>query len=204
MTQLDLLRRVRWSWTLPLFASTVTAVLMVVAVHDSATFWADHPGLTDTPGEFQSPATLLAQILNGPGFFFPSPFGPIDADWIRLPGVALFWAWLGRGLDRRLRGEQTKITGARSRRLAFNLVMLGIAALFAFEFLRILHMQALLPFDNAFRGLMWSSQWDVKLRLTPLGWYIGLAWSVVYVLYFAVKSLRALTTAQPINRHVSG
>ena len=34
----------------------------------------------------------------------------------------------------------------RSRRLAWNLVMLGVAALFAFEFLRQLHMQTLLPF----------------------------------------------------------
>jgi hypothetical protein len=107
-------------------------------------------------------SSLLAQILNGPGFFFPWPFGPIDADWIRLPGVALFWAWLGRGLDRRLRGEQTKMKNRRSRRLAWNLVMLGVAALFAFEFLRQLHMQTLLPFDNAFHGLMWSTPWNVK------------------------------------------
>lgn len=202
MTRPNLLRRFRWSWTLPLIASSVTAVLIVAAVRDMRTFWAAHPGLTDTPGEYQSPATLLAQMLNGPGFFFPWPFSPIDADWIRLPGAALFWGWLGRGLDRRLRGEQTKMNNPRSRRLAWNLVMLGVAALFAFEFLRMLHMQTILPFDNAFHGVLWSTPWNVKLRLAASGWYVGLAWSVVYVFYFAVNSLRALTTAQPMNSNV--
>lgn len=183
MTRPNLLRRVLWSWALPLLATAITASLIVAAVRDNAAFWAAHPGLTDTPGEFQSPFSLLAQILNGPGFFFPWPFGAIDVDWIRLPGVALFWAWLGRGLDRRLRGEQTKIKSSRSGRVAGNLVMVGIAGLFAFEFLRLLHMQTLLPFDNAFRGLMWNTPWHVKLRLTASGWYVGLAWSVVYVFY---------------------
>lgn len=202
MTRPNLLRRFRWSWTLPLIASSVTAVLIFVAVRDMRAFWAAHPGLTDTPGAFQSPATLLAQMLNGPGFFFPWSFAPVDADWIRLPGVALFWAWLGRGLDRRLRGEQTKTSDSRSRQLAWNLVMLGIAALFVFEFLRILHMQILLPFDNAFHGVMWSTPWDVKLRLTVSGWYVGLAWSVVYAFYFAVNSLRALTMPKPTSSNV--
>ena len=204
MTRPNLLRRVRWSWTLPLVASTITASLIVVAVRDNAAFFAAHPGISDTPGEFQSPASLLAQILNGPGFFFPWPFAPIDADWIRLPGVALFWAWLGRGLDRRLRGEHTEMKSRRSRRLAWNLVMLGVAALFAFEFLRQLHMQTLLPFDNAFHGVMWSTPWNVKLRMTASGWYVGLAWSVVYVFYFAVNSLRALTTVRPMNSNLPG
>ena len=92
----------------------------------------------------------------------------------------------------------------RSRRLAWNLVMLGVAALFAFEFLRQLHMQTLLPFDNAFHEVMWSTPWNVKLRLTASGWYVGLAWSVMYVFYFAVNSLRALTTVQPMNSNLPG
>jgi hypothetical protein len=202
MTSPNLLRRVRWTWTLPLVASAITVSLIVAAVRENAAFWAAHPGLTDTPGMLQSPAFLLAQILNGPGFFFPSPFGAIDAEWLRLPGVALFWAWLGRGLDRRLRGEQTKMKNPSSRRVAWNLVMLGVAALFVFEFLRLLHMQTLLPFANAFHGLMWSTPWNVKLRLTASGWYVGLAWSVLYVFYFAVNLLRALTTAQPMSSDV--
>jgi hypothetical protein len=198
----NLLRRVRWSWTLPPVALAVTASLMIAAIRDNAAFWAAHPGISDTPWEFQSPATLLAQILNGPGFFFPSPFGAIDAEWLRLPSVALFWAWLGRGLDRKLRGEQTKMKSPRSRRVAWNLVMLGVAALFGFEFLRLLHMQTLLPFDNAFHGLMWSSPWNVKLRLTASGWYVGLAWSVVYVFYFGLKLFRAITAATPMKSDV--
>jgi hypothetical protein len=204
MTRPNLLRRVRWSWTLPLVASTVTAFLFVAAVRDNAAFWAAHPRISDTPGEFQSLPSLLAQILNGPGLFFPWPFGPIDADWSRLPGVALFWAWLGRGLDRRLRGEHIKVKTPRSGRIALNLVMLAVAVLFAFEFLRLLHVQTLLPFDNAFRPVMWSTPWNVKLRLTASGWYVGVAWSVVCVFYFAVNSLRALTMAQPINSDAPG
>lgn len=183
-------------------ASAVTAVLMVAAVRDRRAFWAAHPGLTDTPGEFQSLATLLAQMLNGPGFFFPSPFGPIDVDWIRLPGIALFWAWLGRGIDRMVRGESAKSKASRFRQTVSNSVLLCIAALFTFEFSRLLHMQTLLPFDRGFHGLMWNAPWNVKLRLTASGWYVGLAWSITYVFYFAAKSLRALTTTQPVNSKV--
>ena len=197
MASPNLLRRVRWSWTLPLLTSTITVSLILAAMRDNAAFWAAHPGLTDTPGALQSPATLLAQMLNGPGFFFPSPFAPLYADWIRLPGVLLFWVWLGRGLDHRVRRERTKMKSPRSRRVVWNLVMLGAGALFAFEFLRLLHMQTLLPFDNAFYGLMLSSPRNVKLRLTASGWYVGLTWSVAYVFYFAVNLRRAITTAQP-------
>ena len=194
-------RRIRWSRTLPLVAAAVTAGLIVAAKRDNAAFWAAHRGISDTPWEFQSPATLLAQMLNGPGFFFPSPFGPISAELIRLPGVALFWAWLGRGIDRKLDHEQTKAKSLRSQVIG-NSVMLAIASLFAFEFLKLLHMQTLLPFDNGFHGLMWSTPWILKLRLTAFAWYVGLAWSMVYVSYFGMRLLRSLKTAQPMNGRV--
>ena len=76
MTRPNLFRRVRWSWTLPLIASTITASLIVVAVRDNAAFFAAHPGISDSPGEYQSPASLLAQILNGPGIFLPLAIRP--------------------------------------------------------------------------------------------------------------------------------
>jgi hypothetical protein len=156
MTSSNPLHRIRWAWALPLLALAVTASLIALAIRQNAVFWAAHPGLTDTPGEFQAPATLFAPILNGAGFFLPSPFGPLDADWIRLPGVILFWAWLGRGLDRRLRGVRSRINHSGFRRGVFHTAMLALATLFAWGFLRLLHMQLVLPSDIGFHNFLWN------------------------------------------------
>lgn len=197
MTCRNLLRRVRWSWALPLIASAITAGLIIAALRDNTAFWAAHPGISDTPWEFQSPATLVAQALNGPAFFL---FGPLPYDWIRIPGVVLFWAWLGRGIDRRLRREKTKIKAYRFSRIVGNSVMLSIAALFTFLFLTLLHEQTVLPFEHGFYGLIRSvaaAPWNMKLRLTAWGWYVGLVWSLVYVFYFGANLLRAVTATSP-------
>lgn len=93
MIRLNLLGRVRWCLVLPLVVSAITAGLIIVAQRDNAAFLAAHPGISAS--EFQSPAALLAQALNGPVFFYPHSLGLLDAGWIRLPGVVLFWAWLG-------------------------------------------------------------------------------------------------------------
>jgi hypothetical protein len=184
MGLMKILRRVRWACTLPVVAAVVTCVLIRLAVYQNAAFWATHPGLTDTPGAFQTPATLLAQVLNGPGFFLPWPFGPIDNDWLRLPGVVVFWTWLGLAIDRRIRsGPSAKLSTFRRR--VFNAAMLGLAAALSFGFLRCLHGQQLLPTDSGFHSFFSGVPWAVRLHLTASGWYVGLAWSLVYVLYFA-------------------
>lgn len=190
MTCSNPLRRVRWSWALPLIALAITASLIIAAQRDVTAFWAAHPGFSDTPWELQSPATLVAQALNGPAFFWP-----LACDWARLPGVILFWAWLGHGVDRRLRGEKI-ISRSRFRRVIGNSVMLSIAAFFTFVFLMLLRGQGLLPFDRAFYGLMRTAArapWNMKLRLTAWDWYVSLVWSLVYVVYFGTGLLRALT-----------
>jgi len=185
MSTATFLKHVRWVWTLPILAVAATTVLVSLAVHQNAAFVATHAGLTDTPGELQAPATLFAQILNGPGFFFPSPFGPLRADWIRLPGVALFWAWIGWQLDERLRVNQKVRTRSRVVRTVVASTMFLLAALFVLQFIRCLHTQQLLPQDPAFQSLLWNAPWEVRLHLTASGWYVGLIWSLVYLVYFA-------------------
>jgi hypothetical protein len=138
MTSPNPLRRVRWAWALPLLALAVNVGLVLLAVRQNTAFLSAHPGVS---WYRQAPATLFAQLLNGPGFFLPWPFAPLDADWIRLPGVILFWAWLGRGLDRRLRGVQTKSNHSSFRRGLSYAAVLGLAMLFAWGFLTCLHRQ---------------------------------------------------------------
>jgi hypothetical protein len=195
MTSPDPLRRVRWVWALPLLATTATAILVVLALRQNAAFSIAHPHFSDTPWELQAPATLLAELLNGPGFFFPSPFGPLDADWIRLPGVALFWTWLGRGLDRKLHGRRSPTNDTGLRPILFPAVMFVLAVLFAWEFMRLLHMQMLLPSDAGFHNFFAKTHWEILVHLTVMGWYVGLAWSIVYAFYFGGKLLAALIAA---------
>lgn len=85
---------------------------------------------------------------------------------------------------------------SRFSRIVSNSVMLFIAALFTFVFLTLLHRQSILPFDRGFYGLIRSAAaapWNMKLRLTAWGWYVGVVWSLVYVFYFGANLLRAAT-----------
>ncbi len=201
MTTPNPLRHVRWAWTLPLVVLAANASLMVLAIHQNAAFVAAHPGAAI--GELQAPATLLAQVLDGPGFFLPSPFGPLDADWIRLPGVVLFWAWLGRGLDRKLCRVRPGINRSGFRRGVFCAAMFGLALLFTWGFLRFLHRQSMLPTEFVFHNFLWNVPWWIKLRLVELGWYVGLAWSAVYVFYFGSKLISILRPGHPSGNQLN-
>jgi len=106
MSVSSLAERVRWVWALPILAVVLTSGLIFLAKHQDVPFWATHPGISDTPGEFQLPARFFEQLINGPGFYFPMPYEFVNG-FARLLGVALFWAWLGVGLDRRLHGVRT-------------------------------------------------------------------------------------------------
>lgn len=188
------LRNVRWKLALPILALSVTVGLMSLAVRQEFAFSAAYRGVTDTPGQFQAPATLFVQVINGPGFFLPSPFARLDAnfDWFRLPGVALFWAWLGWGLDRRIRGIRSSTIEFSLRRVIFFAAMTGLAMVFTWGFLKSLHTQDLLPSEMRFHLFWGSVSWRNKLHLTETGFYVGLIWSVLYVFYFGYKLLSTL------------
>jgi hypothetical protein len=117
------------SWALPILAVVLTSGLIFLAEHQDAAFWATHPGISDTPGEFQPPARLFEQLINGSGFYFPMPYEFVYG-FARLLGVALFWAWLGVGLDRRLHGVRTHFIRSRFRRAATYAASLPVRVLY--------------------------------------------------------------------------
>lgn len=129
----SVLKRIRWAWALPILAVALTSGLIVLAEHQDAAFWATHPGSSDTPAEFQAPARFFEQLINGPGFYFPMPYEFVYG-FARLLGVALFWAWLGVGLDRRLHGARSHVIQSRLCRAATYTTLLGLTVLFAWRF----------------------------------------------------------------------
>jgi hypothetical protein len=177
------MRPVRWKWALPGAAVLVTAGLMILAKRQDAIFWATHPGVSDTPWEFQPPARFFEQLLNGPGFYFPIRFGTtLNGDFARLVSVALFGTWIGWALDRRLRGVRSPIIRSRFLRAASYSALLGLALFFAWEFFHYLDIHQLLPSRN-----MWQVLLVVGLRESALAFYAGLGWSAAFTLHFAWK-----------------
>jgi hypothetical protein len=162
-----------------------------LAEHQDAAFWATHPGISDTPGEFQAPARFFEQLVNGPGFYFPMPYEFVYG-FARLLGVALFWAWLGVGLDRRLHGARSHVIQSRLGRAATYTTLFGLAVLFAWRFFGDLLPIISLPPKTLHHVL---SAWG--LRLSVLGICVELAWAIVYVVYFGYKVVSTLTE-QPL------
>lgn len=185
------LRRIRWAWTLPILAVAMTSDLIVLAQHQDAVFWAAHPGISDTPGEFQAPARFFEQVISGPGFYFPMPYEFVYG-FARLLGVALFWSWLGVGIDRRLQGVRSHIIQSRFHRGAIYTALLIVAIFFAWRFFEYLRMREWLPSQTLYHVLL---AWG--LRLAALGVYIELAWAIVYILYFGYKLSCTLTERTP-------
>lgn len=197
MTLSSSLRSVRWVWTLPILAVAVTASLMVLAVRQDGAFRAANPGVAYW--EYQAPARLAAQVINGPGYFLPSPFAPVGYDWIRLPGVVLFWAWIGRGLDRKLRRTAPKISKSSFRRGISYVALLGLAVLFACEFFKLLRSGGMLPSGLLFQSLVCFGTWERSVRASEWRLYVGLLWTLVYAFYFGYKLLSTLRE-QPHSR----
>jgi hypothetical protein len=184
---------VRWKWALPGAAVLVTACLMILAKRQNAIFWATHPGVSDTPWEFQPPARFFEQLLNGPGFYFPIRFGTtMNGDFARLVSVALFWMWIGWALDRRLRGIRSPIIRARFLRAVSYSALLGLALFFAWEFFHYLDIHHLFPSRNR-----WKVFLVIGLRDSALAFYAGLGWSVACSLHFGRKLIATLKSGAP-------
>jgi len=86
-------------WALPVVMLLATTVLMFLASGQEM----KEPHSSDTPFEFQPPARLFSELLNGPGFdvtlLVPGVtlFGRHLYDFGGLIGVAIFWGmdWMG-------------------------------------------------------------------------------------------------------------
>ena len=196
MSLSNYLRRVRWAWALPITAVAVTASLIVLARSQDLAFWVAHPGISDTPGEFQAPARFFEQLISGPGFYFPIPYEYVHG-FARLPGVALFWAWLGLGLDRRLHGVRSHIIRSSFWRGATYALLLGVAALFAWKFYSSLPVTMWLPSTTLFQVIS-----RYRLRVSALGVYVEFAWAVLFLLYFGYKLISTIIE-RPLLRKVA-
>jgi len=169
---------------------------MIVAAKQDQEFWAAHPHFSDTPWEVQAPARLFAQLLNGPSFYLSFWTGAFDAfglyfpDVGRLPGVVLFWSWVGWAVDRRLQGTRTPFVRSRLVRSAFYAVALVLTGMFAWGALDYLHMHMLLPPKQLWRDVV-----SVKLRSSAWGVYAMLPWSAALIFYFAFKLVVTLNSS---------
>jgi hypothetical protein len=192
MTTATILRSIRWAWTLPILTVAVTLILMIVGAKQDQEFWAAHAGFSDTPWEYQAPAKLFAQLLNGPIFYLSPRLGGFNAFGVYLPdvgrllGIALFWAWVGWALDRRLLGATPFV---RSRLLRGTLYggMLLLTCLFAWALHDYLELHMLLP------SQLGHSLVFMKLHSSMLGLYAMFLWVAGFAFYFARKFVVTLT-----------
>jgi hypothetical protein len=182
-----ILRSIRWTWTLPILAVAATSILMIAGVEQEQRFWAAHPGFTDTPQQYQAPAIFFVQLLNGPIFFLSPRLGSFSAFGLYLPdvgrllGIALFWAFVGFALDRRIKGTGALFSSSRSLLVAFYGVMLLLTCLFAVALYSFLELHMLLPSQVL-------PHWRViKLHSSLLGLYAMLPWVAGFFVHFARK-----------------
>lgn len=184
--------RFRWTWLLPSAMVAITVVLMIVNMKQEAEFWAAHRGLTDTPGEIQQPARLLAELLNGPGFFLSFWIPDMPAlgrfyDSGRLFGIAFFWILIGWLLDRRHRGVGTPVIRIRWIRAAFHSLLLLISILLIWAILLSLRSQEMLP-TQSLLGVLRA----LGVRATVLGNYAILIWATGGAAYFGKELVRTI------------
>jgi hypothetical protein len=189
-----ILRSVHWARTLPILAFAITAALVIVSAKQDQEFWAAHAHFSDTPWEFQAPARLFAQLLNGPSFYLTAwagdfgAFGLYFPDAGRLLGVVLFWFWVGWALDRRLRRTRTAFVRSRLLRGTLCAAMLALTCLFGSVIVGNLHPHELWRYMVSIK--LHSSTWRAfALRRSAWAAYAMLPWTVAFGSYFARKLL---------------
>ncbi len=187
-------RVVRWTQVLPVLAVAFTSVLMIIAARQDQEIWATYARHSDTPQEFQAPARLFAQVLNGPSFYFTfwrggfEAFGLYFPDSGRLLGVALFWYWVGWAFDRRLRGIRAPFIKSRLVRSALYATLLVLSSLFAWLILEDMQARMLFPAAHVWRFLV-----AVGLHYSAWNFYVALLWTFAFILYFGRKLFIAIT-----------
>ena len=190
--------KVRWARILPLAALGITSVLMIIAAKQEVEIWAIYARHSDTPQEFQAPARLFAQLLNGPSFYFTvwtggfEAFGLYFSDVGRLPGIVLFWYGMGWALDRRLGGTRAPFVGSRLVRATLYGALLGLSCLFTAIIFEALRSHMLFP------SVLWFYIVHVGLRSSALNLYVLLLWAFAFVFYFGWKIVITLTSRSRI------
>jgi hypothetical protein len=186
--------KVRWAGILPFVAFGITSVLLIIAAKQEVEIWAVYARHSDTPQEFQAPARLFAQLLNGPSFYFTvwtggfKAFGLYFSDFGRLPGIALFWYGVGWALDRRLNRTRAPFVGSRIVRATLCGALLGLSCLFTAAIFEVLRSHRLFP------SVLWIYIVHVGLRSSALGLYVALFWGLAFVCYFGWKMVSTLTS----------
>jgi hypothetical protein len=185
-------------WALPVVMLLATTVLMFLASGQEM----KEPHSSDTPFEFQPPARLFSELLNGPGFdvtlLVPGVtlFGRHLYDFGRLIGVAIFWAWIGWGLDGRFRGTSKTIIRAAWVRAGIYAVLLAFCVLFIWATLSDLHSDGLL-----FSPLLRNELRAEGLWLAVLTKYATMTWLLVGSIYFCTQFLNALKASRMTVDH---
>ena len=188
-------RVVRWARVLPIVALGITFALMIIAAKQEVQICATYARNSDTPQEFQAPARLFAQLLNGPSFYFAvwrggfEAFGLYFSDVGRLPAIVLFWYWVGWVLDRRVRGNRAPFVRSRLLRGILYGALLGLSCLFAGLVLEQLRSHMLFP------SVLWFYMVHVGLRSSALGFCVALLWACAFVVYFGWKLIITLDSA---------
>jgi hypothetical protein len=186
--------KVRWARILPFVALGITSVLMIIAAKQEVEIWTVYARNSDTPQEFQAPARLFAQLLNGPSFYFTvwtggfEAFGLYFSDVGRLPGIVLFWYGVGWVVDRRLGGTRAPFVGSRLVRATLYSALLGVSCLFLGIILEGLRSHRLFP------SVLWSYIVHVGLCSSALKLYVLLLWAFAFVFYFGWKMVITLTS----------
>jgi len=189
-----MLWNVRWARILPFVALGITSVLMIFAAKQEMEIWAIYTRHSDTPQAFQAPARLLAQLLNGPSFYFTvwtggfEAFGLYFSDVGRLPGIVLFWYGVGWALDRRLSAARASFVGSRLVRATLYGAFLGLSCLLTAIIFEALRSHMLFP------SVLWFYIVHVGLRSSALGLYVVLLWAFAFVFYFGWKMVITLTS----------
>ena len=192
-----ILRSIKLIWALPILAVAITSGLMIVEAKQNIELWANYARFSDTPQEFQAPARLFVQVLDGPSFYFKVWRGSLHslglyfADTGCLPFVALFWFWVGWGLDRRIEGKCTPWIRSRVLRGTLYAAMLVLTCLFGWIVLTFLESRSLLPPSR----LAWRTLQIIKWRSSALQAYAMLLWTALFIFYFARKFVVTLNLA---------
>jgi hypothetical protein len=174
-------KKLKWRLVLGVGVAWLAAVLLTCA--DFQTPPRGHWAIGWVP-----PATIAAAIISGPGYII-TPFLPmprslhwdLNPEMVRLPGIAIFWYFVGWAIDRRLREKRAfSQTRPRTALLMFGLLGLlagSLSVLFVFGTIQTLRYEP-----------------TVLRRPFPSIHWVGIAeipWMLALTAYAGVKVFRA-------------
>lgn len=192
---------VSWTWKLPLIFGLGTAILLVLACRQETQFWSAHREFTDTPWESQSAFRLLAQILNGPGYYltFWLPGLHVAGEFVdlgRIPGVIFFWLPIGWSFDQKVQRIE-RLWKSKIARVSADVFCLFASGVILAAGIVNLRSHQLLPSRQ-----LWHYLSAIGLRGSFLGGYVLVFWMLALLAIFGRKLFRTLSIAS--NKLASG